>query len=380
MTDRLWASAAVIFCSYLASTVLIFPARALALRFGIVDHPGARKCHDIPIPRIGGLAIFGSLLLVVGGSIFLFPQLEKSWISSLLPSSFHALSQYSLIRNKLIALLTGIALIAALGLWDDIKGVEFSPYIKLAGQVAAAAFLVSSGVYVDLFSRIPVVGTLISILWLVGITNSFNLLDNMDGLSSGVALICSAIFLILVMLKGEFFIALLLSALIGSTLGFYQFNMRGGYIFMGDSGSLVLGYVLGAVSIMARYVDATDLSLFPVLSPLMILGLPIFDTFSVIIIRIQQNRPIFLGDQMHLSHRLVRMGMTRRQAVFFNYLMAFTIAVNALLIINSRLVQSLVASFQVIALVALVSILMTTQVSASNGKAGPEDGGGAEKK
>jgi UDP-GlcNAc:undecaprenyl-phosphate GlcNAc-1-phosphate transferase len=119
--------------------------------------------------------------------------------------------------------------------------------------------------------------------------------------------------------------------------------------------------MLGAISLMARYVGPGDTSIFPVLAPLIILGLPLFDTSSVIIIRLRQGRPIFKGDQMHLSHRLVRMGMSTRQAVFFNFLMAFAIAANALLIIGSRVLHSFVAVVQVVALVAMVSILMATQ-------------------
>jgi UDP-GlcNAc:undecaprenyl-phosphate/decaprenyl-phosphate GlcNAc-1-phosphate transferase len=370
MTDRLWISAAVIASAYLLCTVLIYPVRLAALRFGIIDRPGERKSHEIPVPRIGGIAIVTSLILVVGGSLLLIPHLQNSWVSRIFPTSIQALSQYPLIRNKLWALFAGILLVAVLGFWDDIKGTDFSPYIKLAGQTIAAAILVASGISVDLFSPVPWLGVLVSIVWLVGITNSFNLLDNMDGLSSGIALICSAIFLILVMLKGEFFIALLLSALIGSILGFYQFNMRGGFIFMGDSGSLVLGYMLGAVAIMARYVNSSELSLLPVLSPLIILGLPLFDTFSVIIIRWRENRPIFMGDQMHLSHRLVRMGMSRRQAVLFNYLIAFTIAINSLLMLNSGIVHTFVAAFQVVALISMISILMATQFKSDRPAAG----------
>jgi len=161
--------------------------------------------------------------------------------------------------------------------------------------------------------------------------------------------------------------------MIGSILGFYQFNVRGGFIFMGDTGSLLLGFLLGAVSLMARYVDAADASIFPVIAPLIILGLPLFDTMSVILIRLRERRPVFQGDQMHLSHRLVRMGMTMRQAVVFNYLLAFTIAMNALLIISSRLLHSFVAIFQVAALVAMVSTLMSTHQKPGNGSSGSSE-------
>lgn len=367
MSDRFLTCLAVIICGYGLSTILVYPARKLAIRFGVLDFPGARKSHDAPVPRIGGLAIFGALVIVVWGSLLGFTHVSSGWLSRTFHDSIIALSQYTLILNKLVVLFAGATIVTLVGLIDDIRGVNFSPLLKLLAQIFAASILIPAGIYIDLFDFFPPLSLILSVVWIVGICNSFNLLDNMNGLSSGIAMICSCVFLALVLLKGEFFIALLLSALIGSILGFFQFNIRRGWIFMGDSGSLLIGYMIGAISLMARYVDPTDANIFPVLAPLIILGLPLFDTFSVIAIRLLDGRPVYVGDQMHLSHRLVRMGMSKRQAVLFNFLMAFTIATNALLIINSRVVHSVVAVFEVMALVAMVSILMTTSIRAANG-------------
>jgi UDP-GlcNAc:undecaprenyl-phosphate GlcNAc-1-phosphate transferase len=367
MSDRFLLCIAVIISGYALSTLLVFPVRRLAIFYGILDFPGTRKCHDTPVPRIGGIAIFGAMTIVVWGSLLGFRYLNLGWISSTFHQSILALSQYPLILKKLLALFLGASIITLVGLVDDIRGVNFPPLAKMLTQVFAALILLPVGISMDLFEFSPPLSMFLSVVWIVGISNSFNLLDNMNGLSSGIAIICSAVFLALVMLRGEFFIALLLSSLIGSTLGFFQFNIRKGSIFMGDTGSLLLGYMLGAISLMARYVDPSDASIFPVLAPVIILGLPLFDTLSVIVIRLREGRPIYVGDQMHLSHRLVRMGMSKRQAVFFNYLMAFTISINALLMINSRIVHSVIALFQVGALAAMVSILMSTQPRAANG-------------
>ncbi len=366
MSERLVVSLAVILCSYILSTILVFPVRSLALHLGVIDNPGKRKSHSVPVPRMGGLAIFAALLLVVWGSLYWLPFLQSSPLSDRLYHALSAISNYVVIKQKLWALLAGAVLVTAIGLMDDIRGVHFSPYLKLLGEVAAAVLLLPAGIYIDLFSSNPWVSMSLSVVWVVGITNSFNLLDNMNGLSSGIALICSFIFLILVMLRGEFFVALLFSAIIGSTLGFFQFNVRSGSIFMGDTGSLLLGYLLGSLALVARYVDPNDGSLFPVVAPVIILGLPIFDTMSVIIIRLREGRPIFQGDQMHLSHRLVRMGMTRPQAVGFHYLMALSIAANALLIFRSAFLHSLLAVIQVAALMAMVSVLMATRTRRDN--------------
>ncbi|HYK91720.1 MAG TPA: MraY family glycosyltransferase [Acidobacteriota bacterium] len=366
MSERLIVSLAVMLCSYIMSTVFVLPVRALAVRLGIMDYPGERKSHSVPVPRMGGLAIFASLLVVVWGSLYWLPYLQSSLLSSRLHESLRAISNYVVLTQKLYALLAGALIVTAIGILDDVRGVRFSPSLKFAGQIAAAALLLPAGIYMDLFSGTPWISMSLSVVWVVGITNSFNLLDNMNGLSSGIALICSGIFLVLVMLRGEFFVALLFSAIIGSTLGFFQFNVGSGWIFMGDTGSLLLGFLLGSLSLVARYVDPKEGSLFPVVAPLIILGLPIFDTISVIIIRLREGRPVFRGDQMHLSHRLVRIGMTMPQAVWFNYLLAFSIAANALLVLNSPLLDSILAVVQVAAMVAMVTILMVTHVRNGN--------------
>ncbi len=370
MSDRFLTCLAVIACTYILCTIFIYPARVLAVRLGVLDYPGARKTHSHPVPRTGGLAIFAALVIVVWGSLLGFSQFNLGWLSSTFHESILALEQYALILRKLVVLFIGATIVTAVGLIDDIRGVNFSPFLKLLAQIVAAIILIPVGIYMDLFAFFPPLSMLLSVVWVVGICNSFNLLDNMNGLSSGIAIICSCVFLALVLLKGEFFIALLLSALIGSILGFFQINIRNGWIFMGDSGSLLIGYMLGAISLMARYVDPAEASIFPALAPLIILGLPLFDTFSVIAIRLLDGRPIYVGDQMHLSHRLVRLGMSKLQAVLFNFLMAFTIAVNALLMINSRIVHSVVAVIQVTALASMVSILMTTRIRANGNGVG----------
>jgi UDP-GlcNAc:undecaprenyl-phosphate GlcNAc-1-phosphate transferase len=361
MSDRILTCLAVILTGYILSTLLVFPVRRAAIYFGILDFPGTRKCHTTPVPRIGGIAIFGAMSIVVWGSLLGFRYANFGWLSSTFHQSILALSQYPVILKKLTAIFLGASVITFVGLLDDIRGVNFPPLVKLLTQVFSALILLPVGITLDLFEFSPPIAMILSVAWIVGISNSFNLLDNMNGLSSGIAIICSAVFLALVTLKGEFFIALLLSALIGSIMGFFQFNIRKGSIFMGDTGSLFLGYMLGAISLMARYVDPSDASIFPVLAPIIILGLPLFDTVSVIVIRLWERRPIYVGDQMHLSHRLVRMGMSKKQAVLFNYLMAFTISINALLMINSRIVHSVIAVFEVGALAAMVSILMSTR-------------------
>jgi UDP-GlcNAc:undecaprenyl-phosphate/decaprenyl-phosphate GlcNAc-1-phosphate transferase len=368
MGNRLVTTLVVLAMAYAASTALVPAVRSLALRLSVVDHPGERKVHRSPVPLLGGLAIYFSLLVVILSSLFVLPLLlESAFARSLFPA-LAVVANYKAIAPKLWALLGGATVVVIVGIVDDVRGVNFPPLYKLGGEILAAVLLLPAGIYMDLLVWSVPLTMLVSVIWVVGITNAMNLLDNMDGLSSGVALICSCMFLVLVTLRGEFFIALFLAGIIGSTLGFYQFNIsRGGWkIFLGDTGSLLLGFLLGALSLIARYVEPSDQSLFPVVAPLIILGLPVFDTFSVIAIRLLDRRPIFKGDQMHLSHRLVRMGMSVPQAVNFVYLLTLAIGLNAFFIVNSRSLQSVLAVVQVGVLVAMVTILMNTH-SRGNG-------------
>jgi UDP-GlcNAc:undecaprenyl-phosphate GlcNAc-1-phosphate transferase len=195
-------------------------------------------------------------------------------------------------------------------------------------------------------------------MWIVLITNSFNLLDNMDGLSSGVAAISAIIFLSVAAYQGQFFIALILSIFIGSVLGFLRYNYNPSTIFMGDAGSLFLGYILSTLTISASYVTPESSSLLPALMPVIILSIPLFDTISVIIIRVKEHRPIYVGDKRHLSHRLVDMGFSPRSAVNTIYLLTFAVGLAAFLLPYLSIRLSILVFIQVIIILIIISILM----------------------
>ncbi len=161
-----------------------------------------------------------------------------------------------------------------------------------------------------------------TLVWVVGITNAFNLLDNMDGLSAGVALVASLVLLLNAWLLGGFFMSLVYVALIGSLLGFLVYNWHPASIFLGDSGSLFIGFVLASLTLLQRYVSHASSTYFPVLMPVLVLALPILDTATVTFIRIRERRPIYVGDSRHLSHRLVSLGMRPPLAVFTIYLIS----------------------------------------------------------
>ena len=348
----------LIISSLLLSLVLVPLAKKYAIRWNIHDQPGERKIHHTPKPYLGGVAIFLSFILVLLLNLLLFLVLkDKAFVQSNFP--FFS-GQYSLLINvwpKLAAILIGATIIVVVGLIDDINSMWISPKLKLLFQTLAAVIAVYFGVSISFFPY-NWMDWVISILWIVLITNSFNLLDNMDGLSSGVAVVAALIFLSLSAYQGQFFIALILSIYIGSILGFLRYNFYPSSIFMGDAGSLFIGYILATLTISASYVTPESTSLLPALMPVIILSIPLFDTLSVIIIRIKEKRPIYVGDKRHLSHRLVDMGFSPRSAVNTIYLLTFSISLAAFLLPYLSIKLSILVFVQVIIILIIISILM----------------------
>jgi UDP-GlcNAc:undecaprenyl-phosphate GlcNAc-1-phosphate transferase len=340
------------------SLVLVPLAKKLAIRWNIHDQPGERKIHQTPKPYLGGVAIFLSFVIVLLFNLVLFMVL-KDQASLQLNFPFLA-GQYSLLIKvwpKLAAIIIGATIIVLVGVIDDINSTLISPKMKLLLQTIAAIVAVYFGVKITFFPY-DWIDWVISILWIVLITNSFNLLDNMDGLSSGVAAISAIIFLSVSVYQGQFFIALILCIFIGSILGFLNYNYYPSSIFMGDAGSLFLGYILATLTISASYVTPESSSLLPALMPVIILSIPLFDTISVIIIRVKEHRPIYVGDKRHLSHRLVDMGFSPRSAVNTIYLLTFAIGLAAFLLPYLSIKLSILVFIQVIIILIIISILM----------------------
>jgi UDP-GlcNAc:undecaprenyl-phosphate GlcNAc-1-phosphate transferase len=322
-------------------TLFLTPwVRSRAIRRGFLDEPGGRKAHDAPKPRLGGIAIYLSFTTTVLVGFALAP-----WIASvpalkgLLPEATEALREAWSVRTPLIGLLLGGTVMFVVGLLDDLLGERFPTGWKFSAQIAAASVAVACGVRVD-FAGHDVVNVLVSVLWLVGISNAFNLLDNMDGLTAGVAAVSASIFLINAAELSEIFICFILAALIGTLVGFLRFNFPPASLFMGDSGSLFLGFILSSLTILEHYVSSASSTLFPVLMPPLVLAVPLLDTLSVIYIRVSEGRPIHVGDRCHLSHRLVRCGLSPLQAVVFLYLVTFGLGLGALHLADAPLARS----------------------------------------
>jgi UDP-GlcNAc:undecaprenyl-phosphate GlcNAc-1-phosphate transferase len=309
--------------------------RRQAFRWGAVDRPNARKVHKGVMPRLGGLAVYAGFVTAV--------------LVTIQPT------------RSLYGLLLGMTLIMLLGALDDIRGL--SPRVKLAGQVAAALVLLPLGVQVYFVTNpfnghivdVGWLGIPITIFWVVAVTNAVNLIDGLDGLAGGVSCIAALTMAVVGWTQWQVFgaagqreiimLALLLAA---ALLGFLRYNFHPAKIFLGDSGSMLLGYTLAVMAIMGLTKSVTAVS---VLVPLVILGIPLLDTFFAVLRRYHRHRPIFQPDKEHLHHQLLALGLSHRQAVLVIY------GISALLG-ASAVVLNLVATDQALALLVVLAVVV----------------------
>jgi UDP-GlcNAc:undecaprenyl-phosphate GlcNAc-1-phosphate transferase len=286
---------AVLLSAFVLSCLASPLAIRLAFKIGAVDRPERRKVHTQPMPRMGGMAIFLSFLICL---LFILK-----------------------VSGPFTGMIYGACIIFLVGLLDDI--FQLSAWVKLLGQIAAAAVAVHFGVIVHFVTN-PFNGALdlgslsipLTLLWIVGISNAINLIDGLDGLAAGVSAIAATTMGIIALIKGQPEVALVTFALVAAIAGFLPFNFYPAKTFMGDSGSNFLGFVLGCLAIIGTAKSAALISLF---IPIVILAIPIFDTFFAIIRRVHNKAPIFLPDRDHLHHRLMALGMSHCRSVLIIY-------------------------------------------------------------
>ncbi|MFC2140285.1 MraY family glycosyltransferase [Candidatus Auribacterota bacterium] len=340
--------------SLLASTIFTFCSKKLAIRYGFLDQPNQVKFHTNAKPLLGGgVAIFFACYLTILLN-FIIVYLAKD--TSFLPASLK-IHVPGIFRQgeKLSAILLGGVLMMLLGLYDDKKCI--SPYGKLLSQILIASVLFFLDVRITLFINNLWINYLITCGWVIFIINSFNLLDNIDGLSAGICFISALLFFAVASALKQYFISVMLLSLAGSLLGFLFYNFNPASIFMGDCGSLFIGYMMSVLTIQATYLPKGGSSFIPLITPVLILAIPLYDTFSVIIIRIKTRTSIFKGDKNHFSHRLVRLGMSARGAVLFLYLVSFAIGISATILPYLNLASSLVLLIQAVAIILIVALL-----------------------
>jgi UDP-GlcNAc:undecaprenyl-phosphate GlcNAc-1-phosphate transferase len=275
---------------------------ALARRLGVLDRPGGRKGHHRATPYLGGVAIVLGVAagFAVGG-----------------------------VAGRFAVVLAATGAVFLVGLADDV--FETPVWVRLLVETGAAIAVVASGVHATFLVGAPWVTGPLTVVWILAITNAFNFLDNMDGLSAGVSAIASFMFILVCIETDQPAPAIALAAVGAAALGFLPWNFRTARVFMGDAGALALGFLIGTLSVSMTFYSYGTTTL-PLLAPVLVLAIPIFDTASVFWIRMREGRSIFSGDQKHFSHRLVNLGMSKSTAVMTIWLAAAAIGLGATLL------------------------------------------------
>lgn len=328
--------------------------KKLAFRWNIIDNPGHRKIHQTPKAYLGGVAIFLSMTLVIVSGIiagmYILPGM------AFLPRGIALyLTNIPQVGLRLAALIICGFLAFLLGLMDDIK--HLSPKPKFYAQIGIAVLAVLMGIKMDFFLPYGWMSGFLTVIWIVGIMNAMNFMDNMDGLSSGVAAIAAFLFLIYSLMTGHIYMALVLVVFLGSILGFLPYNFPPSSIFMGDAGSLFIGFQLASLTVLNSYYYDEAPTFLPVLLPLFVLSVPIFDMLTVIGIRLRNHKPVYVGDTNHFSHRLLALGLTTRQALLLIYFTTFATGAGALLLPSLKLAGSLIVLAQMITIFSIITVL-----------------------
>jgi UDP-GlcNAc:undecaprenyl-phosphate GlcNAc-1-phosphate transferase len=317
-------------------TALTLPLwRAWSRRISLIDDPGHRKLHHTPVPLAGGLAVLAGILVPLSAAVLglwlIHSAGHQSPVASLIEPFTLDLYRYGLNRRtlQLLVLLLGAIGMVALGLWDDKH--ELRPLAKFSGQFLIAAAVAASGIRITLFVDNALFSYAVTILWIVALTNATNFMDNMNGLCAGLGLIGSWAFAWTAASHGQYLVAAVGFLAAGALLGFLPFNFPRASVFLGDSGSHLVGYLLALLAILPHFHTAANVQSFAVFKPLLILGVILADLVSVVYIRWRLGQPFYVGDQNHFSHRLVRSGRSPTLAVLLLWLAAAFLAALAFL-------------------------------------------------
>lgn len=324
--------------SLVAGLVSTRVIRDLALRFGLYDSGGGRKLHKRPVPRLGGVAVAISAAVPLMGVILWSNNISAALLAD---------------RPLLVGGLGGGLIMLAVGIWDDLR--DSRAVVKLAAQIAAATVVCVAGIQIEAVS-VPFFGPVhlgmlsapVTVFWMVLVMNAVNLIDGLDGLAGGVVVLAGGTLFIMSVLEDNTLAALLLVVVVGATLGFLAYNINPATIFLGDTGSLFLGFVLALVSVHSSQKSYT---LFSIVAAMLALGLPIFDLGMAVVRRYLSGQPIFRADQHHVHHLLLRKGLTQSQAVVTLYAGAVVLGGLALVFIYA---DDQVSALAMAALVPLV--------------------------
>lgn len=330
--------------------------RIIAFKTGFMDKPAEQrhKGHADATPLLGGLAICLAIISTVIFGLVASKSLGRQMMTK---DVFENLPGVTLVTSRMICIASAGVIAMLLGLYDD--RFNMSAKAKLGGQFVVAAIAATwGGVEISAFIGVPAISWCLTVFWIVLMMNAINFFDNMDGLAIGTATIAFSFFTIAAALRGQYFVAALGSAFAGASIGFWFFNHSPATIFMGDSGSHLLGYMLAVLGCMVTYYksNAQD-SRFSVLIPVFVLALPLFDLIAVTAIRWKLGKPFYIGDHNHISHRFLKMGMSRKMSVLMVHLLALTIGMSVLPLLWGDERTTVVALIQAVTVLLIVSLL-----------------------
>jgi UDP-GlcNAc:undecaprenyl-phosphate GlcNAc-1-phosphate transferase len=319
------------FAGAFLTTLLALPLwRKWCLRIRLVDDPGRRKIHDQPVPLAGGLAVLtGILLPLIAGAVWIkFIANGQSVVNGqvVLPPLAYGLNHRAI---ELGAIAFGAIAITLLGWLDDKH--ELKPLPKFTGQLLVAVAVAMACKRITLFVPSVAFSYAITILWILTVINAFNFMDNMNGLCAGLGAIGALLFAIIAAANGEYLVATIAFLMCGALIGFLPWNFPNARAFLGDAGSHLVGYLLAVMAILPHFYTRQNPHRLAVLSPLLVLAIPLIDLAQVVVLRTLNRKPFWIGDTNHLSHRLVRAGLSRTRAVLLLWLAAVMIGVLAAL-------------------------------------------------
>lgn len=346
------------------SLALTGVVKNFARRAGFVSHPTRDRFAERSVPLGGGISIFVTLMaFTVPATIAI--KYFTGQINSIARTANIDPADFLAKVNQLLVILLSAFILLVLGLWDDKK--RLGPFLKLSVQFAVAIIAaLLADVRVEFFIQNKIITSVLSAFWIVLIINAFNFLDNMDGLSAGIAVIASCILFAAASISGQVFVGGLALVLVGTLLGFLVFNFPPAKIFMGDAGSLVVGFFVAILTLRTTYYhEAESGRWYAVFMPLLVMAVPLYDFISVTLLRISQGKSPFVGDTQHFSHRLKRRGLTDTQTVLTLYLATLCTGLGAAFLNQVNPAGAILIFTQTFMILAIIAIL---EKSAKNDK------------
>lgn len=362
---------AIAFCSAFVISAVATPLLARIFgKTGFVDEPRKDRFSQRLVPKGGGIAIFWAVTLtIVVGLLLVWYCRAKNTDPFWMPQGLDAYLPGILGRaGGAIAILVGAAVLHILGLVDDARGVR--PSVKLVVQIAVAVALVVF-FEIRMFTFLPLpMGVVLTVIWIVLLTNVFNFLDNMDGLSAGVAIIVLIMFIWIGRVSQQIFVPTMATVLLGALGGFLLYNFNPARIFMGDSGSLPLGFLIAVISVLTTYYnpDVDQGQWYSTLIPLVVLAIPLYDFVSVVFLRLRAHQPPWVGDKRHFSHRLILRGMSQRKAVLTIYLATAATALSGRFLTQVKALGAVLIFVQVLAITSIIALLESSDTGISQDK------------